>query len=293
VTASGRAHSRSRIIAVTSGKGGVGKTNVAVNLAICLATRGYRTLLIDVDLGLANADILLNANPRCTLAHVISGARRFEDITVEAPGGIYFVSGGSGVAGLINLSDPERERLLMQVRSARVPINARPGAASRLRPGGAAAIPPDIIILDCAAGISSAVTAFALAAEDVLLVTTPEPTAITDAYAAVKTLVRAMHRGTVRLVVNMADSRDEARQVFERIAAVSDKFLKFSIADGGYIVQDTHIELAVRSRTPFVLRYPRSPASVCMAAVAARLARSKAHPAGRQGLLRRIAGMFL
>jgi flagellar biosynthesis protein FlhG len=222
----------------------------------------------------------------------MSGARRFEEITAEAPGGIHFVSGGSGVESLVNLSDFERERLLVQMRHARVPvIGARSAAAAR--PGAETGVPPDIIILDCAAGITSAVTAFALAGDDVLVVTTPEPTAITDAYALVKTLTRASFGGTLRLVVNMADTRAEARQVYERIAGVSDKFLNFSVADGGYLVQDTHIELAVRSRTPFVLRYPRSPASMCMAAIAARLARSQLYAAGRQGLLRRIAGMFL
>jgi len=283
-----RTASGARLVAVTSGKGGVGKTNVAVNLAICLARRGCRTLLIDVDLGLANADILLDAHPRFTLAHVISGERRFEEIAAQAAGPIHFVSGGSGVDALINLPDLDRQRLLTAVRSARIPD----GQDGRPRQPAVTGVPPEIVVLDCAAGIAASVTTFALAADDIVLVTTPEPTAVTDAYAVVKTLHRASYRGTVRLVVNMADSRTEARQVYERLTGVSEKFLNYPVADGGYLLQDTHVELAVRARTPFVVRFPKSPASVCMAAIAARLVKARSDRSGQQGLLRRVAGLF-
>lgn len=261
-------------VAVASGKGGVGKTNLAVNLAICLASRGYRATLLDADMGLANADLLLNAACKYNLSHVISGSRRIEEVGKEVSGGVFFVPGASGLERLANLSASQLEYLVDQLsvlgRSA------------------------DVLILDCGAGISPSVLSFAAAADICLLMTTPEPPALTDAYAALKTLVmRKKPNGAIRLVVNQAESRREASGVYTRLASVAEKFLNYSVADAGYLLQDTHVELAVRQRCPFVLRYPRCTASACVSAIAGRLLSNK-KPTGRKGsFFRRLAGLVV
>ena len=269
-----RGHRRSALtLAVMSGKGGVGKSNVAVNLSICLAERGLRTALMDLDMGLANADLLMNLQPRYTLAHLVAGVRTIEEISVRGPGGIQFIPGASGTQGLANLSEFERQNLISQLHK----LDAS----------------TDIIVFDLGAGISRNVTSFANAADRAWVVTTPEPTALTDAYATVKALQREQCRAKIALVVNMANSRAEAQAAYRRVAGVARKFLNFSIADGGYMLQDTAVELAVQARCPFVIRYPGSNASACIAAMASEVARSCAASPSRGGFFKRVAGLFV
>ena len=260
-------------LAVTSGKGGVGKSNVAVNLSICLAARGVRVTLVDVDVGLANADLLMNVQPRYTLSHVLSGVRSIEAVGIEGPCGLRFVPGTSGRQDLANLSEFDRENLIAQLR--------------KLHRG------TDIVVLDCGAGISTNVIGFARRADQVLVVTTPEPTAMTDAYATIKVLRRDGYAGRVGLFVNMANSRAEAQAAYGRLAGVAQKFLNYSVADDGYMLQDTAVELAVSERCPFVIRDPGSGASACIAAMADKLARGCRGVPIRNGLLRRVAGLFV
>ncbi len=260
-------------VAVTSGKGGVGKTNIAVNLAICLAGRGLRVTLVDLDMGLANADVLMKLQTRYNLSHVISGLRTLEEITTPCQGGVRFVPGGSGFDQLANLSEFERQRLI--------------GALHGLDNNA------DIVLLDCGAGISRNVITFASAADLALVVTTPEPTAMTDAYAVIKTMRRGEAPADVRLLVNQAGSRAEARQTYARLSSVAEKFLKYPVADAGYLLHDMHVQLAVRCRSPFVIRYPRCTASACMAAVAADLARNRFPRLECGGFLKRVLGLFI
>ncbi len=271
LTSRGSRHGQ--IIAVTSGKGGVGKSSIAVNLAIALAARGSRVTLVDVDLGLANADVLLNIHARYTLSHVVSGIRSLDEVTVDAPGGIRFIPGGSGLQELANVSDFERQSLISQLQKLR--LNT------------------DIVVLDCGAGISQNVTAFALAADRVLVVTTPQPTAITDAYATIKILHRAQCLAPIGLIVNMADDRAQASATYCRVKEVAQRFLNYSVADEGHLLHDNVVEQAVLARCPFVLKYPKSIASTCVAAIATKLPNPNAGSASRNGLLRRVAGLFV
>jgi len=262
-----------RCFAVVSGKGGVGKSNIAVNLAISFARRGRRTLLVDLDVGLANDDLLLNVQPRYTLAHLVRGVRSVEDICIEGPGGIRFVPGASGTEGLANLSTFERENLIAQLRHLDRST--------------------DISIYDCGAGISMAVLGFAMSSDEVIVVTTPQPTALTDAYATIKSLVRLQYAGSISLFVNMADSRADALAAFDRVAKVADRFLNYSVANGGYMLHDSAVERAVQARSPFVIREPGSNASACLAAVAESLTRARVAPERRGGLFQRVAGLFV
>lgn len=261
-----------RTYAITSGKGGVGKTNIAVNLSICLAARGLRVTLVDVDLGLANADLLMNLQPKYTLAHVLSGERTLGDVVRSGPGGIRFVPGASGLGDMANLSEFERQNLLVQLQ--KLETNT------------------DIVVLDCGAGISRNVISFAMAADQVIVVTTPQPTALTDAYATIKVLTREQYGGPVGVLVNMAQTRAEAAATFRRLSEVAQRFLNFTIADHGFLLQDTAVELAVRERTPFVIRDPASNASACMAAMAGSLARTSSGHVPRGGFFRRVVGLF-
>jgi flagellar biosynthesis protein FlhG len=192
------------------------------------------------------------------------------DVVTETVGGTSFIAGANGHDRLGQLRESEITAL----------------AASITRLGG------DFVILDCAAGIAPGVMTFAQAADVVLVVTTPEPTALTDAYAMVKTLHRAGYAGSVRLLVNMVQSRGEARETFARFHGVCEKFLKYPIADAGFILQDVHVELAVRHRVPFVARYPKCSASICAKAVAARLLSGRVTHTRRSGFLGRVADIF-
>ncbi len=261
-------------IAITSGKGGVGKTNVAVNLAVCLGRSGRRVTLVDLDMGLANADVLLGVQPRFNLSHVLTGKRELNDIAVPAAGGIRFIAGGSANRNLANMGSPERDLLVRQLNSL--------------------SETSEIIIYDCGAGISENVLKFASTADVAMVVSTPEPTSVTDAYAMIKVLVSGEFHGRVELLVNMARSRAEARAVYRRVAAVAERFLHFPLADAGFVLQDGDVELAVRGRSPVVVRYPRCPSSLCVTALAARMVRTglSLHRPRNGNLLARFVGLF-
>ncbi|MFA7235803.1 MAG: MinD/ParA family protein [Phycisphaeraceae bacterium] len=261
-----------RFIAVTSGKGGVGKTNVAVNLAARLATMGRRVILLDADLGLANADVLVNITPRANLAHVVAGRRRLEEAMCDAPGGFTLIPGASGLSQMADLTEFERARLLQMLRQIETQH--------------------DLVIIDTGAGISPNVLSFILASDEVLVVTTPEPTAITDAYALIKTVTRRKEDAHISLLVNQVRDRGEGRRVFDRINAVTRRFLGLSILDAGFIVSDPRVSAAVRRRSPFVLDEPDCPASACVTQLAHKLDRHAAEP-GNIGFFKRVAGWLV
>jgi flagellar biosynthesis protein FlhG len=261
-----------RTIAVASGKGGVGKSNIALNLAVLLSAAGNRVALVDADMGLANLDVLLDVDVRGNLSHVIAGTRTLEEILVELPAGVQFVPGASGLAQVASLSEFQRACLIEQL-SALEAEN-------------------DIIVIDCGAGIGRDVMHFASGADTLLAVTAPEPTAVTDAYAMIKVLARQQYNGTISLVVNLAADRAEARSTYQRISEVAGQFLGVTVLDGGHVLIDPKVREAVRKRQPLVLGYPRCPASRCIAAMANRLSRGKWYGRKQEGFFRRVANWF-
>lgn len=263
-----------RVIAVTSGKGGVGKTNVAVNLAIATARLGQRVILVDLDLGLANADILLDLNPRFNLSQVLAGRKTIEEVMLAAPGGVRVVPGASGVERLANLSDAEREALL--------------GTFEVLHRDA------DYIFFDTGAGISRNTTSFLAAADEVIVVTVPEPTAVVDAYAVLKMLGREPDHGNLYILLNQVSGREEAERFASGIAVTANKLLNLYVEKLGYLVADPRVGQAVRQRRPFVLAYPGCPASVCLGSIAERLVRgnARARVSERPSFVRRLWAAF-
>lgn len=257
------ARSRASVIAITSGKGGVGKSNISVNLAIKLAQSGKDVVLLDADLGLANADVLCNIDLPCNLSHVIARKKELRDVLVNAPGGFRLIGGASGLARMADLSDFDRQRLVSAL--------------------GELEQQTDIILIDTGAGISPNVLSFTRAADHVLVVTTPEPTAITDAYAVIKVISRDGSDRRISLLVNQVRSAAEARVVHERIAKVARQFLSVNIMDAGHVLSDEQVPLAVRRRSPFVLGSPKCPASACVTQLAMRLEKGVGVQAGAGG----------
>ncbi|HEY1686579.1 MAG TPA: MinD/ParA family protein [Tepidisphaeraceae bacterium] len=267
-----RQQRRASVIAVTSGKGGVGKSNVAVNLAIKLSAAGKNVLLLDADLGLANADVLCNIDLPYNLSHVISRKKELHEVIFKAPGGFRLVGGASGLPRMADLSEHERQHLVDCL--GELESNA------------------DIILIDTGAGISPNVLAFTRAADNVLVVTTPEPTAITDAYAVIKVMTRDAVTAKMSLLVNQAHSAMEAQAVYERISRVVKQFLQTSVLDAGYVPTDENVSQSVRRRMPFVLSAPNCPASMAIGQLAARLERGIGGPSEVGGFFNRMSRWF-
>ncbi|MDD4890319.1 MAG: MinD/ParA family protein [Phycisphaerae bacterium] len=264
-----------RVIAIASGKGGVGKSHVAANLAYCISRAGRKTLLVDADLGMANLDLLLGLTPGRNLGHVVTGQVDLGATLMEGPGGMLFLPGASGLARAADLSENERGRLMDQLFCLEESA--------------------ELIIIDTGAGISRNVIAFASAADDVLVVTTPEPTAMTDAYALIKVLHGTGYDGRIGVVVNQAVDRAEGRGVYTRLAKTTARFIGRTIYDLGFLPADPQVGLAARNRRPVVACQPAAKVSRAMVELAARLladgqALHRAH--AQPGIFRRIAGLF-
>ncbi len=229
-------------IAVASGKGGVGKSNLCVNLATVFASDGLRVTLVDGDLGLANADVLCNVVARRHLGHVVEGRCTLEEVGVDAPGGFRLIPGAGGVAMLADL--PERD------------LRALLSSLGRLERAS------DVLLIDCGAGAGRAVLSFLTAADASLIVTTPEPTALADAYALIKVLqTEAYGHSDLAIAMNMATSAEDGKRAHARLNGVAERFLGRSTPLAGVIPWDQHVGAAVRARSPFVLAHPGCPAS--------------------------------
>jgi flagellar biosynthesis protein FlhG len=265
---------KARVLTITSGKGGVGKTNVATNLAIELALMGKQVTVFDADLSLANIDVLLGLRPAYNLNHVVSGERTLQEVIVEGPHHVRVVPASSGVQALADLTREQLNRLTGQFAQLERSC--------------------DFLIIDTGAGISDNVMCFLHAADQILVVTTPEPTAYTDAYALIKVVSEQNTDSEIGLIVNMAQNRREARQAAEGIIMVSRKFLQVDVKDYGYLLRDPEVPRATRRQEAFSLYNPSAPASRGVRALAARLVQDEPAP-GRKGvfgLLERVAAYF-
>ncbi len=229
-----------QVIAVTGGKGGVGKTSVSVNLATALAAR-KRVVLLDGDLGLANADVFLGLSPRYTLAHVISGERTLDEVLIEAPQGFQVVPAASGAADLACMGAAEHLGLVRAFSSLAAQV--------------------DVLIIDTAAGIAHAVLQFAQAAQQVLVVICDEPASLTDGYALIKVLSRNHGVGRFRVLANRVRSRGAGRELFERFERVTTRFLDVVLEFAGEIPDDEYVQRSVREQRPVCDAYPASSAA--------------------------------
>jgi len=220
-TAPGAGRPAATVLAVTSGKGGVGKTNIAANLAVCLAAAHKRVLLLDADLSLGNLDLVMDIRSRYNISHVLSGRKSMEDIIQAGPQGLRIICGASGLDRLADISEGEQNRLMQHL--CRLQSEA------------------DTILIDTAAGISRSVLGFCLAADRVLVVTTPEATAMADSYGMIKVLVRKGYTGPISLVVNMALSLAEGKQTYQRMASVAQRFLQTNLYYAGTLLKDERL----------------------------------------------------
>ena len=239
---------KSRVIAVSSGKGGVGKTNLSVNLAIALSQMGYRVLIIDADLGMANVNIVLGASAKYNLLNLIRDNVNVEDILAEGPCGVKFLSGGSGIEELANLTAFDLERIISK-------LNLCENLA-------------DIILIDTGAGLSKSVLNFLMAADDVILVTTPEPTAMTDVYAIMKAYSNQPDCSEVKLVVNLVTEPNEGIDVQAKLEKTALRFLNLNVTTLGEIKEDRNLVRAVKAQKPVVLSYPNSDVAKCIKKIA-------------------------
>ena len=264
-----------RTIAIASGKGGVGKTHLVTNLAIALADYKKKVLVLDGDMGLANIDVLLGITPRYNLQHVIMGDKTISDILVTGPLGIQIIPGATGIQELANLEEEEREDLIDELSSLENQF--------------------DIILIDTGAGLSQGVLSFVLAANEVIVLITPEPTSIMDAYSMIKVILKENQDADVKLVVNMAKDSEEANQTLEKVLLVVRQFLGAGLQNLGYIPIDKAVVRAVKTQRPFVLAYPYSPATRCVRDLAARISNyslPSSNTKGIRGFLKQMSGLL-
>lgn len=242
-----------KTVAITSGKGGVGKTSTSINLAVALAESGQRVVLFDADLQLANVDVALGLKPQHNLQHVVSGEKSLDEVTCRGPAGVRIISGGSAVSSLMT-AGPQKmaiiaEQLHTLTRST------------------------DILIFDTAAGLDHKVIRFWKLAEEIVLITTPDPTSVTDAYATIKLANKRLKESCIRVLVNQVSNEGEALAVYRTLENISAAFLEHQIDYLGSIRYDYNAAVAVRKKEPYILASPGSWASADVRRVADRLVR--------------------
>ncbi len=229
-----------RIITISSGKGGVGKTVIAINLAIAFAENKKRVVVMDADLGLANVNVILGIIPKFNLYHVIKKQKRIREVIVDTQYGIQIIAGASGFSQLANLNEDDRSNFVDELKSLAY---------------------ADIIIIDTGAGVSQNVLSFLRAADEALIVTTPEPTSITDAYGIIKSISTEINGPNIKLVVNRVRSIMEGKKVAERVINIAGQFLNIKVDNLGFIYEDNVVPKAVIKQDPFLKSAPGSKAS--------------------------------
>ncbi len=242
-------NNNARIIAVSSGKGGVGKSNFTLNLGVALSKRGKNITIIDADLGLANIDILLGLVPKYSLTHVIKNQKKLSEIMIKGPNDINIVSGGSGVIDIVDLKEEEL-KILIESFEEFTSIS-------------------DYILIDTGAGLSQSVLSFIEAANELIIIVTSDPTSITDAYALIKNL--NPENTDIKVVVNRIESSKEGKEVFDKLNIATDKFLNKNINLLGYLYEDQNVKKAVKKQEPYTIAFPNSLASKGIELIAEKL----------------------
>lgn len=259
-----------RVIAVTSGKGGVGKTSISVNLALELRKQGERVVILDADFGLANVEVMLGIRPKYNLADLVFKNMAIEEIITEGPMGIGFISGGSGVQDLVNLEKEQLKKMIAKL----VKLDSL----------------YDVVIIDTGAGISDSVIEFVLSSPEVLLIVTPEPTSITDAYSLLKAVNRKKEfdrqNKSIKVVTNRVKSIEEGQEIYDKISVVVSKFLNIKLDYLGYIPQDKRIGNAVIEQNPISISDPNSEPAVRMRVLCSNLLKLPADDAKKMGIAR-------
>lgn len=235
---------RRRTIAFTSGKGGVGKSNLVLNTGVLLARRGRRVAILDGDLGLASLNVLLGLAPRHDLRHVLAGDKRLDEIMVRGPHGLLVIPAGSGVAELANLGEDERESLLDQLAELEQSV--------------------DYLLIDTGAGLTDTVLNLIVASDEAVVVTRPEPTALADAYALIKVIVQHHPVFPFHILVNMVRDREQATQVYTSLSQILVRFLGYQPGYAGHVTADPCVARAVVQQVPFTILNPRCPAARCL-----------------------------
>ncbi len=251
--------SNAKVITITSGKGGVGKSNMAVNLAVHFRKMGKRVIIFDADFGLANVEVMFGTVPKYNLTKLLEGEMKIEEIITKGPEDIGFISGGSGIVGLNNLNKSQIDYLISNLSY----LNEL----------------TDVLIIDTGAGVSDSVLDFVLASPEVVLVTTPEPSSLTDSYSLIKALYKNpgfIKNGTnIRLVANKVNSKDEAMAVYNKIKTVTTKFLNGEVKYLGMVPQDDTLEKAVRNQKIVSLSYPKAKSTKAFETIAYELLEEK------------------
>ena len=260
-----------RIISVTSGKGGVGKTSLSVNLAAHLSKQGTKILLIDADLGLSNVEIMLGVTPSYTLKDVIKHGKDIEDVIINGPYNLDFISGGNGFLELAELSEIEREEILIKIHKLEELY--------------------DIIIIDTGAGISKNVTAFLTISDEIIVITTSEPTALTDAYSIMKVISEEKLKKKIGLIINRVKTKSEFQQASNILISTAKKFLGEEIKSLGYVYEDPNVRKTIYKKTPFVIYYPDSKASDCIIDIVANL-KLKENPEKKVSMMDKFMRLF-
>ncbi len=266
-----------KVITVTSGKGGVGKTNIAINLAIALSEMGLRVIILDADFGLANIDVLFGIIPHNTLVDVINNKKNILEVLSDGPKNIKFISGGSGVEELVKLEKSQLEKFVDNI-----------SMLDKLA---------DVILIDTGAGLSDNVMSFVMAADEVLLVTTPEPTSITDAYALIKMVSNRNKDKIIKVVVNRAENVNEANDILNKLSIVAEKFLNLKLYSLGYVLQDEAVIKAVKLQQPFSLSFPKSHATKLIREISKKIVEegknnSNMENTGIKGFVNRLVGFL-
>ncbi|MGL4739310.1 MAG: MinD/ParA family protein [Sarcina sp.] len=263
---------KAKVMTITSGKGGVGKSNIVVNIAISLSKKGKKVLIFDADIGMGNDDIILGVYSKYSVNDVVNGRVMITDAIVKCFDGVYLLSGGTGLNKIEELTSAQRENFIESLKS----INDF-----------------DYILMDTGAGVSRTVLGFIAASDEVLLITTPEPTAITDAYSLIKAVKHFNLKTHASVIVNRSYTEKEGKDTYDKFSNVAQKFLGFEMKYLGYILEDRRLIEAVKKQVPLAVAYPSSDSNKCIENIVVEILGHKIKAQGTQGFFKKLFNLFV